>query len=156
MKNRIAIAMTAVLGLMMVSTVFGQQISDPTLVDTVTEYQFDYEKQDWRKNCVTDYEYEGEYPISKTTSYEYDDLTEKVTFEYTLEDGIPTEMKKTKEGDDTETTVTYMEDGRIDRIREHNQDGTYDYEKIFIYGNGGSYFTMVFHERVSSNQDRDT
>lgn len=120
----------------------------PRLVKTVTEYDIDYETNEWAPIRTWDFTYENDYPVS-IDLHEIDaDLHVITTFTYAFEDGLPTE-RKTYDSDGALLSVTEYHNGCVYNVYEEDEDRKY--ALFYQYGNGDEYFTMVLRDERSQS-----
>ena len=128
--------------------------SGPMLVKTVTIYQIDYNTKKWTKYLKMDYKYEKGYPTSIQT-YDYTNKhTSTSKLRYTFNGKLPKKMKKYNGEGKLEWTVNYFSDGTI-----NNMEGSDEYgkrQRIYQYGNGGPYFTLVMHYNALLDPEQGT
>lgn len=127
-----------------------ETMNRPRLVKRVTEYDMDYETNEWAPVRTWDYTYENGYPVS-VDLHEIDaDLHDITTFTYVFEDGIPTE-RRTYHSDGTLLSVTEYHNGCVYNVYEEDKDRKY--ALYYQYGNGDGYFTLVLREEHSQTAE---
>ena len=128
--------------------------SGPMLVKTVTSYQIDYNTGKWTKYMKMDYKYKKGYPSSIRT-YDYaarHASTSKLS--YTFKKKRPKKMNKYNGEGKLEWAVTYFSNGTINNMKVSDEYGSR--QRIYQYGNGGPYFTLVLHYSDLRNPEQGT
>ena len=134
-----------------------EEIEEPTaiehkLVKSVGHYLWDYGNNGWQLSQTTSIEYENAYPVMIENLDNYDDAEpSKTVFEYTFDGEKPAARTETDLADNTVTTVTYN-DGRVYDYEMKYLNGAFTGKRLFQYGNGGEYFTMVLHDEFRSGE----
>lgn len=134
-----------------------QQTSDSSdlayrLLESVKTYRRDYQYDDWELAQTTSIEYENAYPVMIENLDNYDDAEpSKTVFEYTFDGEKPVTRTETDLKNNTVTTVTYN-DGRVYDYEMKSLSSGSTAKKMFQYGNGGEYFTMVLHDEFRSGE----
>ena len=151
-RNRTILLLTAViLAAGAVGILFGgtetvqasSKKSGPRLVKTVTVYQIDYNTRKWTKYLKKDFKYRKGYPSSIRT---YDYMAKHAStskLSYTFNNKKPKKMNKYDGEGKLEWAVTYFSNGTINNMKVSDEYGSR--QRIFQYGNGGPYFTLVLH-----------
>ncbi len=134
-----------------------QQTSDSSdleyrLLESVQTYRRDYQYDDWKLAQTTSIEYENAYPVMIENLDNYDDAEpSKTVFEYTFDGEKPVTRTETDLANNTITTVKYN-DGRVYDYDMKSLGSGSTAKKMFQYGNGGEYFTMVLHDEFRSGE----
>ncbi|MBQ1897650.1 MAG: hypothetical protein II163_00615, partial [Ruminococcus sp.] len=134
-----------------------QQTSDSSdleyrLLESVQTYRRDYQYDDWELAQTTSIEYENAYPVMIENLENYDDAeSSKTVFEYTFDGEKPVTRTETDLANNTITTVKYN-DGRVYDYDMKSLGSGSTAKKMFQYGNGGEYFTMVLHDEFRSGE----
>lgn len=135
-----------------------QQTSDSSdleyrLLESVQTYRRDYQYDDWKLAQTTSIEYENAYPVMIENLDNYDDAEpSKTVFEYTFDGEKPVTRTETDLANNTITTVKYN-DGRVYDYDMKSLGSGSTAKKMFQYGNGGEYFTMVLHDEFRSGEE---
>lgn len=134
-----------------------QQTSDLSdleyrLLESVQTYRRDYQYDDWELALTTSIEYENAYPVMIENLDNYEDAEPaKTVFEYTFDGEKPVTRTETDLANNTKTTVKYN-DGRVYDYDMKSLGSGSTAKKMFQYGNGGEYFTMVLHDEFRSGE----
>ena len=117
------------------------------LLKSVVTYNLDYSTGKWKKTQKTNYKYKKAYPVA-INSYDYgtEEWT-KNTLTYTFKKNLPVKMTKHTFESEIEHTVTYNENGQIDKSISRIPLAKTSDMSIYVYGNK-NYFTSVFHESI--------
>ena len=122
------------------------------LLESVQTYRWDYQYDDWDLENTTSIEYENAYPVMIEILDNYDDAEpSKTVFEYTFDGEKPVTRTETDLANNTVTTVTYN-DGRVYDYDMKSLSSGSTAKKMFQYGVGGEYFTMVLHDEFRSGE----
>ena len=117
--------------------------SGPMLVKSVAVYQINYDTGKWTKYLKKDYKYKKGYPSSIRT-YDYTARHASTSkFRYTFKNNRPKNMKKYNGEGKLEWAVTYFSNGTINNMKVSDKYGIR--QRIYQYGDGGPYFTLVLH-----------
>ena len=134
-----------------------EETQEPTtiehkLVKSVDHYLWDFANDDWQLSMTTSIEYENAYPVMIENLGNYDDAEPaKTVFEYTFDGEKPLTRTETDLTNNTVTTVTYN-DGRVYDYDMKSLSSGSTAKKMFQYGVGGEYFTMVLHDEFRSGE----
>ena len=134
-----------------------EEIQDSTtiehkLVKSVDHYIWNYGYDNWQLSQTTSIEYENAYPVMIENLGNYDDAEPaKTVFEYTFDGEKPLTRTETDLTNNTVTTVTYN-DGRVYDYDMKSLSSGSTAKKMFQYGVGGEYFTMVLHDEFRSGE----
>ena len=128
------------------------QTAAHTLVKSVECYRWDYRYDDWQLAQTTSIEYENAYPVMIENLDNYEDaVPAKTVFEYTFDGEKPATRTETDLTNNTVTTVKYNNGRVYDYEMKHLNSGS-TAKRMFQYGNGGEYFTMVLHDDFMSGE----
>lgn len=109
---------------------------------TVTVY-YHTQEGEWEETSRTEYEYDGEWPLSRSEVFNQTDQGEPQHYEYTFDDQRqPVSMTVRSEETHSETTTAYQ-NGRVWEISSTSPVS--DAKTYFQYTDKGDYFTLVFH-----------
>ena len=126
--------------------------SEYRLLESVQTYRRDYQYDDWELAHTTSIEYENAYPVMIENLDNYEDaVATKTVFEYTFDGEKPLTRTETDLANNTITTVTYN-DGRVYDYDMKSLSSGSTAKKMFQYGVGGEYFTMVLHDEFRSGE----
>lgn len=118
------------------------EISATALVKTVTEYNKNFETQEWEKAGVTEYTYENGYPVAVTTT-ETDGAQSKKEYEYTFDGDLPATRIY---ADENYTYTVEYNNGRTYQMSAKSDDGLSSQAEYYQYANDDEYFTFLLHE----------